>query len=212
MRKRAVFGLGNPGEAYRATRHNVGFWVVEALASALKAPPFASSRYALATHVTHAGIQWHLFLPTTYMNRSGDAVAYWREQLKLELTELLVVVDEIQLSVGAMRLTPKGSSGGHNGLQHIIERLGTTEFARLRIGIGKDFPKGKQVEYVLSPFSSEQEAQVRALLPEAVACVLAWGREGIASAMNRYNRSAIPKAEVGKNPLSPSAPPSEAAE
>lgn len=200
MRKRAIFGLGNPGKEYQLTRHNVGFWAVEALAEALKAPPFTPGRHALITQATYAGIQWHLFLPTTYMNRSGDAVAYWRQQLKLELSELLVVVDEIQLPVGSFRLTPKGSSGGHNGLQHVIERLGTVEFARLRIGIGKDFPRGKQVEYVLSPFTAEQETQVRAILSQAVACVLAWGREGIEAAMNRYNRQAntIPTPKEGK--------------
>lgn len=108
MRKRAIFGLGNPGEAYRLTRHNVGFWVVEALAAHLQAPPFTPARYALTTQATWAGIQWHLFLPTTYMNRSGDAVSYWQAQLKLELSELLVVVDEIQLPVGGAAAYAKG--------------------------------------------------------------------------------------------------------
>lgn len=189
MKKRAFFGLGNPGIQYALTRHNVGFRIVEALAAHLQAPPFSSARYADATQITWRGIQWYLFRPTTYMNLSGDAVAYWQQKLGLSLQELIIITDEIQLPVGTMRLTPKGSHGGHNGLAHVIEKLGSVEFPRLRIGIGRDFPKGKQVEYVLSPFSPEQEAAFQQLLPRAVACLIDWAIAGINHAMNTCNRA-----------------------
>ncbi|MCS7188318.1 MAG: aminoacyl-tRNA hydrolase [Bacteroidia bacterium] len=192
MKKRALFGLGNPGEAYYLTRHNVGYRVVEATAKGLGASPFISVRYALWSEVKNKGIHWHFFLPTTYMNLSGNAVAYWRSELELALEELLVVVDEIQLPVGRMRLTPSGSAGGHNGLAHVIERLGTQKFPRLRIGIGNDFPKGKQVEYVLSPFTPQQEEVFQQLLPHAVNCLLKWGKEGIERTMSEFNTLIIP--------------------
>ncbi|MCX7606006.1 MAG: aminoacyl-tRNA hydrolase [Bacteroidia bacterium] len=189
MKKRAIFGLGNPGELYRHTRHNVGFRVVEALASRLQAPSFSAQKYVLTTHVSWAGVQWYLFQPTTYMNLSGEAVAYWKQRLSLSTEEILVVLDEIQLPVGSMRLTPKGSAGGHNGLSHIIDCLETPSFPRLRIGIGKDFPRGKQVEYVLSPFTPEQERLFLELLPRAVDCILIWGRNDIERAMNHCNQA-----------------------
>lgn len=188
MKKRAFFGLGNPGTQYALTRHNVGFRVVEALAAHLQASPFSPARYADMTQITWRGIQWYFFRPTTYMNLSGDAVAYWQQKLGLQIDELLIIADEIQLPVGAMRLTPKGSHGGHNGLAHIIEKLGRIDFPRLRIGIGRDFPKGKQVEYVLSAFSPEQEAIFQQLLPRAVECLITWAVAGINHAMNTCNR------------------------
>ncbi|MEN3041663.1 MAG: aminoacyl-tRNA hydrolase [Bacteroidia bacterium] len=188
MKKRAFFGLGNPGSEYALTRHNAGYRVVQALAAHLGASSFSVGRYALASQHTWRGVQWYFFLPTTYMNLSGDAVAYWREKLSLELSELIVVADEIQLPVGAMRLTPKGSHGGHNGLAHIIERLGSENFPRLRIGIGKDFPKGRQSEYVLSPFTPEQENAFESLIPHAIECLKRWAIEGIDLAMNFCNR------------------------
>lgn len=204
MKKRALFGLGNPGEAYRLTRHNAGARVVEALAAHLSAPPFAPQRYALYTQVQWAGIHWHLLLPTTYMNLSGDAVAFWKAKLDLSLEEILIAVDELQLPLGTLRLSPKGSAGGHNGLAHIIEKLGTEHFPRLRIGIGKNFPKGKQVEYVLSPFSPEEERIFRHILPKAVECLLCWGRQGLPAAMNACNkRSPIPSPSPDPDKFSP---------
>ncbi|MCS6896069.1 MAG: aminoacyl-tRNA hydrolase [Bacteroidia bacterium] len=188
MKKRAFFGLGNPGEKYALTRHNVGYRIVQALAAHLKAPAFSVGRYASVSQHTWRGVQWYFFLPTTYMNLSGDAVAYWREKLSLELSELIVITDEIQLPVGAMRLTPKGSHGGHNGLSHIIHRLGSDNFPRLRIGIGKDFARGGQSEYVLSPFTPEQEAIFQSLIPHALDCLMRWTTEGINLAMNFCNR------------------------
>lgn len=184
MKKRAVFGLGNPGPQYENTRHNIGFRVVQHLAHLLGAPSFRPDRYALHTEISKYGIQWHLFLPTTYMNRSGDAVAYWLKALDLAPSELIVVLDEIQLPLGRLRLQPKGSSGGHNGLAHVIERLQSHEFARLRIGIDKNFPKGAQVSYVLSPFTEREENILKEVIPVAAEALLCWGREGVAAAAN----------------------------
>jgi len=205
VKKRALFGLGNPGPQYHLTRHNVGYRSIEALAERLGAPPFRPERYALTTAIHWHGIAWHLFLPTTYMNRSGDAVAYWKNRLALSPQELLVVVDEIQLPLGALRLSEKGSAGGHNGLAHVIQALGTEAFPRLRIGIGKNFPRGGQVEYVLSPFSEEEEKTFQALLPHVVACLIAWGIEGTARAASRYNRRTplVPNPSSDTSKLSP---------
>ena len=184
MKKRAVFGLGNPGSEYEKTRHNIGFRVVQHLAQLLGAPAFRADRYALHSEATKYGIQWHLFLPTTYMNRSGDAVAYWVKVLDLDLSELIVVLDEIQLPLGRLRLQPKGSSGGHNGLAHVIQQLRSDTFPRLRIGIDKNFPKGTQVAYVLSPFTENEEVVLREVIPVAAEALLRWGREGVAAAAN----------------------------
>lgn len=201
MRKKAFFGLGNPGEAYRLTRHNVGYRAVEALAYRLNAPPFILERYAAYTQATWRGIQWHLFQPTTYMNLSGDAVVYWKQKLDLALDDIIIILDEIQLPLGTLRLSPKGSAGGHNGLAHVIERLRTDVFPRLRIGIGRNFPRGKQVEYVLSPFSPQEEETFQKLLPPITDCLLTWAVEGTARAASACNRqfssgpSSIPTSE-----------------
>ncbi|MCX8112025.1 MAG: aminoacyl-tRNA hydrolase [Bacteroidia bacterium] len=203
MKKRAFFGLGNPGKEYTLTRHNVGYRCVEALASRLQAPPFVPARYADTTQISWHGIQWYLFRPTTYMNLSGDAVAYWIDKLALEPSDFIVIVDELQLPVGSMRLNPKGTHGGHNGLAHIIQRLGRTDFPRLRIGIGRDFAKGKQVDYVLSSFTPEQEAAFQRLLPKAVECLIQWAIEGIDKAMSTYNRrfsTASPSSSIQSSP------------
>jgi PTH1 family peptidyl-tRNA hydrolase len=116
------------------------------------------------------------------MNRSGDAVAYWKQSLSIALSDLIIVLDEIQLPLGRLRLQPKGSGGGHNGLAHVIERVGSTEIPRLRFGIDKRFPRGAQATYVLSPFSPEEEVIVAAAVPIAAETLLRWAREGVASA------------------------------
>lgn len=182
MRKRAVFGLGNPGPEYANTRHNIGYRITEALAQKLGELSFRAERYALHATTQKAGIEWHLFLPTTYMNRSGDAVFYWQKALDLSLEELVVVLDELQLPLGHLRLTPKGSSGGHNGLAHVIERLGTSLFPRLRFGIDKRYPRGGQVAYVLAPFSLHEEGVVRQSVQVAADVLLVWAKEGLARA------------------------------
>ncbi len=186
--KRLIVGLGNPGADYVNTRHNIGFDVVDAVADRVKAPPYEHDRGN--TMLTTGRFRGHAFLiarPLTYMNRSGAAVRALLNLHGLSEQELLVVYDDINLDVGKLRLRPKGSAGGHNGIQDIIDSLGTDQFPRLRFGVGSDFPRGRQVDYVLAPFSQEQLPDVEAALPAAVDAVLTFVRDGIVTAMNRHN-------------------------
>lgn len=186
--KRLIVGLGNPGADYVNTRHNIGFDVVDAVAERVNAAPFEHDRgNTMVTTGRYRGYSFLLAKPLTYMNRSGNAVRILLNRYKLSDQDLLVVYDDIALDVGALRLRPKGSAGGHNGMQDIIRLLGTDQFARLRFGVGSDFPRGGQVGYVLAPFSSEQVAEVEAAVPRAVDAVLTFVRDGITTAMNRHN-------------------------
>lgn len=186
MRKVAFFGLGNPGPAYERTRHNIGFCVVDFLRQKFDLY-WESARYARVCQTTFKGIRLYLFQPTTYMNLSGKAIAYYTKELHLDIGQWVVVTDEIQLPFGVLRLNLRGSSGGHNGLRNIIETLSRMDFPRLRIGIGKNFPVGKQVEYVLSPFSEEEERELPKILTAAAECLLTGAQEGWEKAMNRFN-------------------------
>lgn len=181
-----VVGLGNPGPDYADTRHNVGFRVVDALADRLRVS-FERAYDALLGWGQYKNRQIGLAKPLTFMNRSGDAVGPLCEQNELSPSNLIVVVDDLHLPVGTIRLRPDGSSGGHNGLQHVAQRLGTTTFPRLRIGIGNDFASGEQVDYVLSPFTSEQESEIQDAVDDAVEAVLTTVREDLDTAMNRFN-------------------------
>ncbi len=184
---RLVAGLGNPGPQYEDTRHNVGYRVVEALADRLHVSSFTREHNAQVGWTQYKNRKVGLAKPFTYMNRSGKAVAPLCEYNNLSPSDLLVVVDDLNLPVGTIRLRPKGSSGGHNGLEHVAQRLGTTQFPRLRIGIGDDYARGEQADYVLSPFTPEQQPHVDAALEDAVESVLTVVREDIETAMNRFN-------------------------
>lgn len=181
-----VVGLGNPGPKYQNTRHNVGFWVVEALADELNGT-FERTEQALLAQTTYKNREIGLAKPLTYVNRSGDAVVSLCHRYDLALDQLLLVVDDLHLPVGTLRLRPDGGSGGHNGLAHVAQRLGTTDYPRLRIGIGSDFPEGEQVEYVLSPFTVEQESRIHEVIDEACGAVLTVVRDDLTTAMNRFN-------------------------
>lgn len=185
--KRLIVGLGNPGAEYEGTRHNVGFVVVEALAERLGVSLSAGRFQALEGWGSHRGYPLGLALPLTYVNRSGDAVKPLVNQHGLAPSELLVVVDDLHLPTGTVRLRPGGGSGGHNGLEHIARCLGTTDFPRLRIGIGNDFPRGRQADYVLSPFTDEQQPLIDEAVEQACEAALTFVRAGIEPAMNRYN-------------------------
>jgi PTH1 family peptidyl-tRNA hydrolase len=128
-----------------------------------------------------------LAVPLTYMNRSGDPVATLREHYDLDIDQLLIVVDDLHLPVGTIRLRPSGSSGGHNGLAHVAQRLGTSEFPRLRVGVGNDYPDGEQVDYVLSPFSPEQKPGLRDAIDAAGNAILTMARNDLDTAMNQFN-------------------------
>ncbi|WP_103029584.1 aminoacyl-tRNA hydrolase [Salinibacter altiplanensis] len=181
-----AIGLGNPGAKYEDTRHNVGHQVIDALSGRLDISLQHESD-ALVGWGRHADQKIGLAVPLTYMNRSGDAVAGLQDYYDLPLDRLLVIVDDLHLPVGTIRLRPAGSSGGHNGLAHVAQRLGTTEFSRLRIGIGDDFPNGRQSDYVLSPFTEEQHPAARSAREDAEDAVLTMARNDIDAAMNRFN-------------------------
>ena len=181
-----VIGLGNPGAEYEDTRHNVGHQVVDALAERLGVS-FDHQPNALVGWGNHDGAEIGLAVPLTYMNRSGDPVAALQGHYDLALDQLLIVVDDLHLPVGTIRLRPSGSSGGHNGLAHVAQRLGTTEFPRLRIGIGDEFPDGRQSDYVLSPFTDEQKSAARSALKDARDAVLTVAHADLDAAMNRFN-------------------------
>ncbi len=186
--KRMIIGLGNPGAEYAGTRHNVGFMVVDAVAE--------KTRVTLAPERGNALVGWGrwrsrpfgLAKPITYMNLSGQAVRGLVRRYALELRDILVVYDDVNLPVGKIRLRERGSAGGHNGVQDIIDRLGTDVFPRLRVGIGDDFPRGRQVDYVLSPFTAEQRPLIEEAILTARDAVLTFVSDGLTAAMNRFNR------------------------
>lgn len=181
-----VIGLGNPGAEYEQTRHNVGYQVVGALADRLEVS-FEHRSDALVGTATADGEEIALALPLTYMNRSGDAVAALQKQYDLDLKDVLVVVDDLHLPIGTLRLRPNGSSGGHNGLAHIEQRLGTSDYPRLRVGIGNEFPSGQQVDYVLSRFTAEQEPQIHQAIETAGDAILTVASHDLETAMNQFN-------------------------
>jgi len=184
--KYLVAGLGNPGEEYAHTRHNIGFDVVEHIASKAEIA-FTPGRYAHVALVKIRGRQVFLIKPTTFMNLSGKAVNYWLQAEKIPLENLIIVTDDIALPVGTLRIRAKGSDGGHNGLKDISETLGTTDFARLRFGIGNDFPRGSQADYVLDAWPETEKKLVQEKIAVASEAVRTFVAAGIVLTMNQFN-------------------------
>ena len=164
--KYLIVGLGNIGAEYADTRHNIGFNVLDALAGASNIA-FTTDRYGAVAELRHKGRTLVLLKPSTYMNLSGKAVRYWLDREKIERENLLVVVDDIALPFGTLRMRTRGSAGGHNGLKSICELLGTEDYARIRFGIGGDFARGQQVDYVLGQWTEEG----RRLLPLGIVSI-----------------------------------------
>jgi PTH1 family peptidyl-tRNA hydrolase len=181
-----VAGLGNPGPDYDSTRHNVGWWMLDRLAHDWGFGTFRQEGRALVTGGTVGGRRVELVKPTTWMNRSGAGLLPYRELDPS--TDLLVVVDDAALDVGRVRFRPSGSPGGHNGLKSVSAVLGTDDYARLRIGVGRCPPETDLADWVLSPMPPEDEDAVVELLPELTEAVGLWLDEGIEAVMNRYNR------------------------
>lgn len=190
MKKYLAVGLGNIGFEYHETRHNVGFMVVDALAQS-KESTFVSDRYASACTIRHKGRQIILVKPSTYMNLSGKAVRYWLEKENIPIENLLVIFDDIDLDPGTIRIKPKGGGGSHNGINHIIEVLGTQNFARLRFGIGKNYSQGQQVNYVLGKFDPEETSLINQQIEFAGKAILSFATGGIAHTMNAFNKKRI---------------------
>lgn len=185
--KRLIVGLGNPGAEYAGTRHNAGFLLIDALAERLRVDVDDYHSEALTGWGRHRGFPVGLAKPTTYVNRSGEAVRRLLSKHGLAPRDVLVAVDDLNLDAGTIRLRPGGGSGGHNGLGSIAAALGTTAYPRLRLGIGSGYARGGQVDYVLAPFSAEQEPLIREALEAAREAALCFVADGIEEAMNRFN-------------------------
>ena len=184
--KYLIVGLGNIGAQYELTRHNIGFLVLDKLSESREAN-FQIDKLAYKSDFKHKGRQIHLIKPTTYMNLSGKAVNYWQQQLKVPLENTLIVTDDVALPFGSLRMRAKGSNAGHNGLKHIEATLGTTQYARLRFGIGDHYHKGYQVDYVLSRFSPEEFEALPTHIDKAVDMILSFCAIGIDRTMNLFN-------------------------
>jgi PTH1 family peptidyl-tRNA hydrolase len=181
-----IAGLGNIGNEYAHTRHNIGFDVVNAFI--LKhGGSFRNDRLAYVSEVKWKGKLFTCICPTTYMNLSGRSVKYWLDKEKLSLDKLLVVVDDIALPLSKLRLRPGGSDAGHNGLKSLHELLGTSEYPKLRFGIGNDYPKGMQADFVLGKWRKEEEPLVKLKIERAVETIEIFATQGIATAMNQVN-------------------------
>jgi peptidyl-tRNA hydrolase, PTH1 family len=185
--KYLIVGLGNIGPEYELTRHNIGFLVLDRLADQFKVD-FSLERHAFKTEIKHKGRSLHLIKPTTYMNLSGKAVAYWLNELKIPKENLLVIVDDLALPFGTLRMRPKGSAAGHNGLKNIEALCGGQDYPRLRFGIGDDFGKGQQVDFVLSNFSSAELKELPLMMDRANEMVLSFCTAGIANTMSQFNK------------------------
>jgi peptidyl-tRNA hydrolase, PTH1 family len=185
--KYLIVGLGNIGPEYAFTRHNIGFMVLDRLA-AQNDFHFNFEKLAFVAEWKLKGRQCYFIKPTTFMNLSGRAIRHYLEFYKVSVENLLVITDELQLPFGILRAKPKGSSGGHNGLKSIEELLSTTEYARLRFGIGNNFPRGRQVDYVLKPFSKEEMTELPIFLDKAGDMVKSFCTLGIQATMNNYNQ------------------------
>lgn len=193
MKKFLIVGLGNIGDEYAHTRHNIGFDVADALVSALAKEEtdknnFSDRRLAMVSYARFKGRHLVIIKPSTFMNLSGKAVNYWLAQEKIERENLLVIADDLALPFGKIRIKKNGSDGGHNGLTSIIETLGTEEFPRLRFGIGGDFPRGKQVDYVLGKWSKEESEILFGKISVAVDAVKNFVTTGIEKTMTQFNK------------------------
>lgn len=182
-----IVGLGNIGPQYLFTRHNIGFMAVDYLAKQ-KDLTFKTDRLASIASYKLKGHTIYLIKPTTFMNLSGKAVNYWLSYYKIEKENMLVLVDDLAIPFDTLRLKPKGSSGGHNGLKSIEGVLGGTEYPRLRMGIGSDFPKGRQADYVLSNFSEAELETIPFILDKTAEIIETFCVEGLTKTMNKYNQ------------------------
>lgn len=185
--KYLIAGLGNMGAEYDDTRHNVGFEVIDLLAKEYDVT-FKHEHLGDVTEFRFKSRTFVLLKPSTFMNLSGKAVRYWLQKKKINKENLLVIVDDMNLPFGSQRLRGKGNPGGHNGLKDIDNMLSGNNYARLRIGIGNDFSKGRQVDFVLGKWSSEESDQLPAILKEASEIVKGFGTIGLSRTMNQYNK------------------------
>jgi PTH1 family peptidyl-tRNA hydrolase len=195
MSKFLIAGLGNIGDEYAFTRHNIGFLIADALADSLLSEEekkkslklFSADKLAMVNQSRFKGKPLVIIKPTTYMNLSGKAVNYWLQAEKIPVANTLIVTDDLALPFGTLRMKKKGSDGGHNGLTDVIASLGTNEFARLRFGIGSEFSKGKQVDYVLGKWNSEEQKVLTERIDMAIRMIKSFVSIGIDRTMSDFN-------------------------
>lgn len=186
MDKYLICGLGNPGAEYSGTRHNAGYMVLDAFAKASNIH-FEDKRYGFVAQTSIRGRKVFLLKPTTFMNLSGNAVRYWLDKENIDQSRLLVISDDVALPLGEFRLKASGSNGGHNGLGHIMQLIGE-KYARLRIGIGNDYPRGGQIDWVLGHYSAADMETLQPTLDLSVDIVKSFVLQGIGETMNQFNK------------------------
>lgn len=184
--KYLIVGLGNVGLKYENTRHNIGFMALDAFAEA-SGVYFKDARYAQIAEHKIKNRTFHLAKPSTLVNLSGKAVRYWVNELKIPLEQILVITDDVDLPLGKLKLKGKGGDAGHNGMKDIIEQLGTQEFPRLRFGIGKNYPKGQQVSYVLGQWTSEEKEIIDPQIEKVTQLIQDFAFQGLSNTMTKYN-------------------------
>lgn len=187
MDKYLIVGLGNVGDEYDKTRHNAGFMVLDAFAKASNIV-FEDKRYGFVAETNVKGRKLILLKPSTFMNLSGNAVRYWLNKENIDVNRMLVIVDDIALPLGTLRLKPSGSNAGHNGLGNIQSVLGTEQYCRLRVGIGNDFPRGMQVQWVLGKFDDEDMKVLEPKIETACEIIKSFVLAGVNLTMNAYNK------------------------
>ncbi len=186
--KYLIVGLGNIGEEYKDTRHNIGFTILDALVMTSNIS-FTDKRYGAVCHLKYKGRDLILLKPSTYMNLSGNAVSYWLKKENIPVENMLVIVDDIALPLGSIRLRPKGSDGGHNGLSHISNILSTNEYARIRIGIGNGFRKGAQRDFVLGPWEPEEKKFMEERISIVIEMIRSFAFAGLELTMTAFNKA-----------------------
>lgn len=185
-----IVGLGNVGSEYAHTRHNIGFDVVMAFVTK-HGGQFKQDRLAYASELRWKGRSFICICPTTFMNLSGKAIKYWMDKEKIDLENILVIVDDLALPLSKIRIRPGGSDAGHNGLKSIQETLGTTNYPKLRFGIGNNYPKGTQVDFVLGKWSKEEEPIVKLKIDKCVEVIESFATIGLTNTMNKFNNVEI---------------------
>ena len=190
MSKYLIVGLGNAGNEYADTRHNIGFDIVMAFVTK-HGGQFKADRLAFTADIRWKGRIFVCICPTTFVNLSGKAVKYWMDKEKVPIENILVVVDELALPLSKLRIRGSGSNAGHNGLKSIEESLGTSEYPKLRFGIGNDFPKGRQADFVLGKWKKEEEPIVQLKINKSVEAIETFATEGLPAAMNKFNNVEI---------------------
>lgn len=186
MKKYLIVGLGNIGEKYQNTRHNIGFKILDEVAKEYNVS-FETDKLGDVTSFRFKGRTFVLLKPSTFMNLSGKAVKYWMQIEKISVDNLLIVTDDLNIDFGTIRVKAKGSDGGHNGLKDIQEKLTTNKYPRFRFGVGSNYSKGRQVDYVLGEWTSDEESQLIERLPKSVEVITSFGTAGLANTMNNFN-------------------------